>query len=121
MQPVFLQHVPAPSGYPSVPNSLSVLLSGKVQAEIDEVIGRERPATMKDQLSMPYTNAVIHEVQRYASISPLGLPHMTYRDTEVQGFFIPKVTVTREALQHPLLGQIQAWGGMISSPSCSHC
>lgn len=49
---------------------------------------------MKDQASMPYTNAVIHEVQRCGDIAPVGLPHMTYRDTELQGFFIPKVTVT---------------------------
>ncbi|XP_064512816.1 cytochrome P450 2D17 [Pseudopipra pipra] len=67
-------------------------IQSKVQAEIDKVIGRERPPTMKDQVSMPYTNAVIHEVQRYGDIVPVGLPHMTYRDTELQGFFIPKGT-----------------------------
>lgn len=50
---------------------------------------------MKDQASMPYTNAVIHEVQRCGDIVPVALPHMTYRDTELQGFFIPKVTMTR--------------------------
>lgn len=76
-------------------NSLAVLLSGKVHAEIDKVIGRERSPTMKDQASMPYTNAVIHEVQRYGDVAPVGLPHMTYRDTKLQGFFIPKVTATR--------------------------
>ncbi|NXJ88093.1 CP2DH protein, partial [Corythaixoides concolor] len=67
-------------------------IQGKVQAEIDKVIGRERSPTMKDQASMPYTNAVIHEVQRCGDIVPVGLPHMTYRDTELQGFFIPKGT-----------------------------
>ncbi|XP_027519975.1 cytochrome P450 2D17 [Corapipo altera] len=67
-------------------------IQSKVQAEIDKVIGRERPPTMNDQASMPYTNAVIHEVQRYGDIVPVGLPHMTYRDTELQGFFIPKGT-----------------------------
>ncbi|NWJ12004.1 CP2DH protein, partial [Crypturellus undulatus] len=39
-----------------------------------------------------YTNAVIHEVQRYGDIVPVGLPHMTYRDIEFQGYFIPKGT-----------------------------
>ena len=65
---------------------------------------------MNDQVSMPYTNAVIHEVQRYADVVPIGLPHMTYRDTELQGFFIPKVTVTREAMQHPLPVQTPGMG-----------
>ncbi|KAM7023457.1 cytochrome P450 2D17-like isoform 2-T2 [Passerculus sandwichensis] len=67
-------------------------IQSKVQAEIDRVIGRERPPSMMDQASMPYTNAVIHEVQRCGDIVPVGIPHMTYRDTEVQGFFIPKGT-----------------------------
>ncbi|NWV90435.1 CP2D3 protein, partial [Machaerirhynchus nigripectus] len=67
-------------------------IQSKVQAEIDKVIGRGRPPTLKDQASMPYTNAVIHEVQRCADLLPVALPHMTYRDTEVQGFFIPKGT-----------------------------
>ncbi|NXQ22950.1 CP2DK protein, partial [Peucedramus taeniatus] len=67
-------------------------IQSKVQAEIDRVIGRERPPSMMDQASMPYTNAVIHEVQRCGDIAPVGVPHMTYRDTELQGFFIPKGT-----------------------------
>ncbi|NXN45078.1 CP2DH protein, partial [Rhinoptilus africanus] len=67
-------------------------IQSKVQAEIDKVIGRGRSPTMKDQVSLPYTNAVIHEVQRYGDVAPIGLPHMTYRDTELQGFFIPKGT-----------------------------
>uniref|UniRef100_A0A8C3Q999 Uncharacterized protein n=1 Tax=Geospiza parvula TaxID=87175 RepID=A0A8C3Q999_GEOPR len=67
-------------------------IQSKVQAEIDKVIGRERPPSMMDQASLPYTNAVIHEVQRCGDVVPVALPHMTYRDTELQGFFIPKGT-----------------------------
>uniref|UniRef100_A0A8C5L7R7 Cytochrome P450 n=1 Tax=Jaculus jaculus TaxID=51337 RepID=A0A8C5L7R7_JACJA len=64
----------------------------RVQQEIDEVIGQARSPEMADQARMPFTNAVIHEVQRFADIVPLGVPHMTTRDIEVQGFLIPKGT-----------------------------
>uniref|UniRef100_A0A803K0V6 Uncharacterized XB5769266 n=1 Tax=Xenopus tropicalis TaxID=8364 RepID=A0A803K0V6_XENTR len=62
----------------------------KVQEEIDKVIGKSRKPVMADVLQMSYTNAVIHEIQRCADLVPLSLIHMTYRDTEVQGFSIPK-------------------------------
>lgn len=62
----------------------------KVQEEIDEVIGRNRKPAMLDILKMPYTNAVIHEIQRCGDVLPVTLPHMAYRDTEIQGYFIPK-------------------------------
>uniref|UniRef100_A0A8C9AYJ7 Cytochrome P450 2D6 n=1 Tax=Prolemur simus TaxID=1328070 RepID=A0A8C9AYJ7_PROSS len=64
----------------------------RVQQEIDKVIGKVRRPEMGDQAHMPFTTAVIHEVQRFADIVPLGLPHMTCRDIEVQGFLIPKGT-----------------------------
>ncbi|XP_004642428.1 cytochrome P450 2D16-like [Octodon degus] len=65
----------------------------RVQQEIDEVIGQGRRPEMADQVRMPFTNAVIHEVQRFADVVPLGVPHMTSRDTEVQGLCIPKGTM----------------------------
>lgn len=55
------------------------------------MIGRVQQPEMGNQTRMPFTMAVVHEVQRFGDIVPLGLPHMTSRDTEVQGFLIPKV------------------------------
>ena len=55
---------------------------------------------MADQARMPYTNAVIHEVQRFADIGPLNLPRITSRDIEVQNFLIPKVGLGLSPLHH---------------------
>ncbi|KAJ1173435.1 hypothetical protein NDU88_005270 [Pleurodeles waltl] len=65
-------------------------IQSQVHKEIDTVIGRSRRPTMADQINLPFTNAVIHEIQRCGDIVPLSLPHMTSCDTEIQGFFVPK-------------------------------
>ncbi|XP_014648756.1 PREDICTED: cytochrome P450 2D14-like isoform X2 [Ceratotherium simum simum] len=64
----------------------------RVQEEIDEVTGQARRPEMGDQAHMPFTMAVVHEVQRFGDIIPMGVPHVTSRDIEVQGFLIPKGT-----------------------------
>ncbi|NXG09556.1 CP2J2 protein, partial [Sakesphorus luctuosus] len=65
----------------------------RVQAEIDAVIGQARQPVLEDRNNMPYTNAVIHEVQRKANIIPFNVPRMAVKDTTVDGFFIPKGTI----------------------------
>uniref|UniRef100_A0A672ZAW2 Cytochrome P450 2J1-like n=1 Tax=Sphaeramia orbicularis TaxID=375764 RepID=A0A672ZAW2_9TELE len=66
----------------------------KVQAEIDTVIGQFRQPSMEDRVNMPYTDAVIHEIQRIGNIVPLNLPHSTTREVQLGGYTIPKgVTV----------------------------
>ena len=61
----------------------------RVQEEIDEVIGQVRCPEMADQAHMPYTNAVIHEVQRFADIVPMNLPHKTSHDIGSTGLPYP--------------------------------
>ncbi|XP_052572799.1 cytochrome P450 2J3-like isoform X2 [Peromyscus californicus insignis] len=65
----------------------------KVQAEIDRVIGHGRQPSTADRESMPYTNAVIHEVQRMGNIIPLNVPREVTADSTLAGFHLPKGTM----------------------------
>lgn len=64
----------------------------KVQAEIDSVIGQSRQPTTDDRANMPYTDAVIHEIQRFGNIAPLALPHITNEELQLEGYTVPKVS-----------------------------
>ncbi|XP_040274318.1 cytochrome P450 2U1 [Bufo bufo] len=65
----------------------------KVQAEIDSVIGRERPPSLTDKIQMPFTEATIMEVQRMTVVVPLSVPHMASESSVFQGYTIPKGSV----------------------------
>ncbi|XP_006200649.1 cytochrome P450 2J2-like [Vicugna pacos] len=64
----------------------------KVQAEIDRVLGQSQQPSTAARESMPYTNAVIHEVQRMGNIVPLNVPKEVTVDTTLDGYHLPKGT-----------------------------
>ncbi|XP_008302277.1 cytochrome P450 2K1-like [Stegastes partitus] len=64
-------------------------LQDQVREELRTVIG-SRQVQFSDRKNLPFTNAVIHETQRLASIVPAALPHKTTRDVTFQGHFIKK-------------------------------
>uniref|UniRef100_A0A8C1K6E8 Cytochrome P450 2F2-like n=1 Tax=Cyprinus carpio TaxID=7962 RepID=A0A8C1K6E8_CYPCA len=68
-------------------------VQAKCQKEIDGVLEGKDHASYEDRHNMPYTLAVIHEVQRVANTVPLSVFHCTTKDTELMGYNIPKGTV----------------------------
>ena len=61
-----------------------------MQAEIDRVLGQSQVSTAARE-SMPYTNAVIHEVQRIGNIIPMNVPREVTVDTTLNGYHLVKV------------------------------
>lgn len=42
---------------------------------------------------MPYTDAVVHEVQRFSDIISLNVPHAVTQDIQFQQYVLPKVSI----------------------------
>ncbi|XP_038125979.1 cytochrome P450 2K1-like isoform X1 [Cyprinodon tularosa] len=63
----------------------------RVQEELSRVVGK-RQVKAEDRKNLPYTDAVIHESQRYANIAPIAIPHSTSRDVTFQGYLIQEGT-----------------------------
>nr|XP_034362183.1 cytochrome P450 2C29 isoform X2 [Arvicanthis niloticus] len=77
-------------------------VTAKVQEEIDSVIGRHRSPCMQDRSHMPYTDAMIHEVQRYIDLIPTNLPHAVTCDIKFRNYIIPKGTTVITSLSSVL-------------------
>nr|XP_021519697.1 cytochrome P450 2G1 [Meriones unguiculatus] len=76
-------------------------VEAKILEEINQVIGMHRAPKLDDRAKMPYTDAVIHEIQRMTDVVPLGVPHNVTRDTHFRGYFLPKGTDV-----YPLIGSV---------------
>ncbi|XP_021488741.1 cytochrome P450 2C70-like isoform X2 [Meriones unguiculatus] len=67
-------------------------VTAKIQEEIARVIGSHRRPCMQDRNHMPYTDAVLHEIQRYIDFVPIPAPRTTTQDVQFRGYHIPKGT-----------------------------
>ncbi|XP_042870717.1 cytochrome P450 2L1-like [Penaeus japonicus] len=68
-------------------------IQAKVHKEIDSVVPRDVLPSIQQKSSMPYLEAVTLEVHRVVSLIRLGIFHYSSRDTEFEGYTIPKGAV----------------------------
>ncbi|NXA51598.1 CP2C1 protein, partial [Nothocercus julius] len=83
----------------------------QVQEEIDAVVGADRAPGTEDKLRMPYTNAVIHELQRFQQSRTENFPRMTTQDVKFWGHSIPKDTAVI-----PILSSVHRDPGQWENP-----
>jgi len=83
-------------------------VQAKVQKELDSVIGRDCLPLYSDRLKLPYTEAVIMEIQRCGNIAPLAIFHFNSEDVEVNGMTIPANTMVSPLMSEILKGD--HWG-----------
>ncbi|XP_068765511.1 cytochrome P450 2G1-like [Struthio camelus] len=83
----------------------------KMHEEIGRVIGHDRVPNIEDRGRMPYTDAVIHEVQRISDLLPMNVPHTVTRDTLFRGYVLPKDTEV-----YPLLSTVLHDPAMYKDP-----
>ncbi len=62
----------------------------RIHQELDSVTGRNHLPRLTDKAELPFTCATLLEIQRIATIGPLGVPHMSAEDSTIGPYTIPK-------------------------------
>ncbi|XP_008068892.2 cytochrome P450 2J5-like [Carlito syrichta] len=65
----------------------------RVQQELDKVLDTARAVHYEDRERLPYTRAVLHEVQRLSSVVAVGAVRQCVTSTRVGGYPMPKGTI----------------------------
>nr|XP_060622712.1 cytochrome P450 2J5-like [Anolis sagrei ordinatus] len=77
-------------------------IQDKVYKEIEDVLSSSS-FSYQDLKKLPYTNAVLHEIQRSKYPLLFGLPRQTAKDVKMRGCLIPKGTAIMPNLRSVLL------------------
>ncbi|XP_054839575.1 cytochrome P450 2J2-like [Eublepharis macularius] len=75
----------------------------KVHKEIEDVLGTSQSFSYQDRKRLPYTNAVIREIQRFQYILFTGIPRQCVKDVNIFGFHIPKGAIVMPNFRSVLL------------------
>lgn len=68
-------------------------VQSRAQEELDEVLGPDSLPSFEDFERLRYVKAILHEVLRWNTTLPAGVPHVLATDDIVNGYFIPKGTL----------------------------
>ena len=66
-------------------------IQSKVRQELNQNIG-DKKMKMNDRNKIPYTEAVIHEIQRIGNIAPVAVFHKTTTNIDIGPYSIPPKT-----------------------------
>uniref|UniRef100_R4GAV8 Uncharacterized protein n=1 Tax=Anolis carolinensis TaxID=28377 RepID=R4GAV8_ANOCA len=80
----------------------SYFSTDKAYKEIEDVLCSSS-FSYQDLKKLPYTNAVLHEIQRSKYTLITGIPRQTAKDVKMRGFLIPKGTIIVPNLRSVLL------------------
>ncbi|XP_027701631.1 cytochrome P450 2S1 isoform X1 [Vombatus ursinus] len=73
----------------------------RIQEELSRELGRERAPSLEDRGRLPYTDAFLHEVQRFLALLPMGVPRALTKPTSFRGYDLPQGIEV-----FPLLGSV---------------
>ena len=67
-------------------------VQSKARKEIHDLVGSGRNVQLSDKENLPYVQALVMDLIRLSDIHPIGVLHAPERDTEIEGYTIPKGT-----------------------------
>ncbi|XP_055609285.1 methyl farnesoate epoxidase-like [Uranotaenia lowii] len=80
-----------------------------IHRELDSVVGRYRLPLLDDRPYLPYTEAVIWEIQRITNVAPLAIARRTLQPVPLKQFVIPENTIAIPSI-HSMHMDKAYWG-----------